>query len=125
MTDLLNQSCSACEIGAPLVPDDKQTELLKELDGWIINNSDISKLIKEFKLKNYEQSIAFTNLIADLAESQDHHPKITLEWGRVSIEWWSHKIRGLHMNDFICAAKSDEIFNALECYSYTVNLIAS
>ena len=113
MTDLLNQSCSACEIGAPLVPDDKQTELLKELDGWIIDHSDISKLIKEFKLNNYEQSIAFTNLIADLAESQDHHPKITLEWGRVSIEWWSHKIRGLHMNDFICAAKSDQIFNAL------------
>ncbi len=113
MTDLLNQSCSACEIGAPLVPDDKQTELLKELDGWIIDHSDISKLIKEFKLNNYEQSITFTNLIADLAESQDHHPKITLEWGRVSIEWWSHKIRGLHMNDFICAAKSDQIFNAL------------
>tara|TARA_B100001250_G_scaffold73234_1_gene59779 strand:+ start:13732 stop:14073 length:342 start_codon:yes stop_codon:yes gene_type:complete len=111
--DLLNQSCSACEIGAPLVPEDKQTDLLKELDGWIIDHSDISKLIKEFKLKNYEQSIAFTNLIADLAESQDHHPKITLEWGRVTLEWWSHKIRGLHMNDFICAAKSDEIFNAL------------
>ncbi len=113
MKDLLNQSCSACEIGAPLVPEDKQTDLLKELDGWIIDHSDISKLIKEFKLKNYEQSIAFTNLIADLAESQDHHPKITLEWGRVTLEWWSHKIRGLHMNDFICAAKSDEIFNAL------------
>ena len=113
MKDLLNQSCSACEIGAPLVPEDKQTDLLKELDGWIIDHSDISKLIKEFKLKNYEQSIAFTNLIADLAESQDHHPKITLEWGKVSLEWWSHKIKGLHMNDFICAAKSDEIFNAL------------
>ena len=113
MTDLLNQSCSACEIGAPLVPDDKQTELLKELDGWIINNSDISTLTKEFKFNNYEQSITFTNLIADLVESQDHHPKIILEWGRVSIEWWSHKIRGLHMNDFICAAKSDQIFKAM------------
>ena len=113
MKDLLNQSCSACEIGAPLVPEDKQTDLLKELDGWIIDHSDISKLIKEFKFNNYEQSITFTNLIADLAESQDHHPKITLEWGRVTLEWWSHKIRGLHMNDFICAAKSDEIFNAL------------
>ena len=66
-----------------------------------------------FKLNNYEQSIRFANLIATLAESQDHHPKITLEWGSVSIEWWSHKIKGLHMNDFICAAKSDEIFDAL------------
>ena len=113
MRKLSNETCSACEIGAPLVPHDEQLELLKGLDGWIIDNSDISKLIKEFQLNNYEKSVTFANLIADLAESQDHHPKIILEWGRVSIEWWSHKIKGLHMNDFICAAKSDEIFNTL------------
>lgn len=113
MTELSKKTCSACEIGAPLVPHDQQIELLQELDGWIIDNSDISKLIKEFKFNNYEQSIRFTNLIADLAEEHDHHPKITLEWGRVSVEWWLHKIAGLHMNDFICAAKSDEIFDAL------------
>ena len=113
MTELSKGTCSACEIGAPLVPLKQQKELLKDLDGWIIDNSDISKLVKEFKFNNYEHSIAFTNLIADLAESQDHHPKITLEWGCVSLEWWSHKIMGLHMNDFICAAKSDEIFDAL------------
>ena len=112
MTELSEKTCSACEIGAPLVRHDQQIDLLKELDGWIINNSDISKLIKEFKFDNYEQSIRFTNLIADLAEVQDHHPKITLEWGKVNLEWWSHKIKGLHMNDFICAAKSDEIFYA-------------
>ena len=114
MTKLAKEICSACEIGAPLVPHDQQMELLNDLDGWIIDTLDISRLIKEFKLNNYEQSIRFANLIADLAESQDHHPKITLEWGCVSIEWWSHKIKGLHMNDFICAAKSDEIFNALK-----------
>ena len=113
MTDLSRETCSACEIGAPLVPHDQQMELLNDLAGWIIDNADIPKLTKEFKLNNYEQSIAFTNLIADLAESQDHHPIITLEWGSVCLEWWSHKIMGLHMNDFICAAKSDEIFDAL------------
>ena len=113
MTELSKGTCSACEKGAPLVPHNQQKELLKDLDGWVIDNSDISKLVKEFKFNNYEHSIAFTNLIADLAESQDHHPKITLEWGSVSLEWWSHKIKGLHMNDFICAAKSDGIFDAL------------
>ena len=112
MKELSEKTCSACEIGAPLVPHDQQIDLLKELDDWIIDNSDISKLIKEFKFDNYEQSIRFTNLIANLAEAQDHHPKITLEWGKVNLEWWSHKIKGLHMNDFICAAKSDEIFHA-------------
>ena len=113
MTELSKKTCSACEIGAPLVPHYQQIDLLKDLDGWVIDDSDISKLIKEFQFNNYEQSISFTNLIADLAEAEDHHPKITLEWGRVTLEWWSHKIKGLHMNDFICAAKSDENFHAL------------
>ena len=111
MTILSQQTCSACEIDAPLVPNDKQIQLLDDLDGWEIDHSDTSKLIKEFKFINYEDSVKFANLIVDLAESQDHHPKITLEWGSVNLEWWSHKIKGLHMNDFICAAKSDELFN--------------
>ena len=56
----------------------------------------------------------FYNMIAELAEEEDHHPKIILEWGLVTLQWWSHKIKGLHMNDFICAAKSDEIYNSFE-----------
>ena len=112
MTELAKETCSACEIGAPLVPHHQQIELLNDLDGWIIDNADISKLKKEFKLNNYEQSVKFANLISELAESQDHHPRIILEWGVVSIEWWSHKIKGLHMNDFICAAKSDNIYTS-------------
>jgi len=57
--------------------------------------------------------VSFTNKIADLAEAEDHHPKIVLEWGSVKLEWWSPKIKGLHLNDFICAAKSDKVFNSL------------
>ena len=63
MTELSKKTCSACEIGAPLVPHDQQIDLLKDLDGWVIDDSDISKLIKEFQFNNYEQSISFTNLI--------------------------------------------------------------
>ena len=55
MTELAKETCSACEIGAPLVPHDQQIELLNDLDGWIIDTLDISKLKKEFKLNNYEQ----------------------------------------------------------------------
>ena len=65
MTDLSGKTCSACEIGAPLVPDDQQTKLLKDLDDWTIDHSDTSKLTKQFTLKNYEQSVRFANLIAD------------------------------------------------------------
>ena len=61
--------------------------------------------------KNFSSAVQFTNKIADLAEQEDHHPAILLEWGKVEVTWWTHKILGLHMNDFIAAAKTDLIFN--------------
>ena len=114
MNYLLEKKCTACELGAPLVPDEDQIELLKDLKGWMIDKSDISKLVKTFHFSNYLTTLNFINLIGELSESEDHHPKITFEWGKVSLEWWSHKIKGLHMNDFICAAKSDEIYTSLK-----------
>ena len=113
MRNLLNQSCEACEIGAPLVPEHEQEMLLVDLEGWIIDRSKNSKLVSEYKFKSYADASRFVTLIVDLAEFEDHHPKITLEWGLVVLEWWSHKIKGLHMNDFICAAKSNELFQSL------------
>jgi len=114
MNTLLEKKCTACELGAPLVPDKDQIELLKDLDSWLIDKSDIPKLVKTFKFSNYLKTLNFVNLIAKLAESEDHHPRITFEWSTATIEWWSHKIEGLHMNDFICAAKSDEIYTSLK-----------
>ena len=112
---LKESKCEACTIGAPLVSDHEAVELLKELDNWKIELHDnIKQLVKQFKFSNYEDSVRFCRKVADLAESEDHHPKMTVEWGKVSLEWWSHKIEGLHMNDFICAAKSDEIFLTVE-----------
>ena len=113
MTRLLDKKCTACELGAPLVPNEQQKDLLKDLEGWLIDSADILKLVKTFQFSNYAETINFVNLIAKLSEDEDHHPKITVEWGRVCIEWWSHKIEGLHMNDFICAAKSDELFSKI------------
>ena len=110
MNSLLEKKCTPCELGAPIVPDEDQILLLKDLDGWLLDKSETPKLIKVFKFTNYANTINFVDSIAGLAESEDHHPKITLEWGIVCIEWWSHKIEGLHMNDFICAAKSDKIY---------------
>ena len=81
-----------------------------ELDGWVIeSDSGINQLTKTYKFSNYADSVNFSNKVADLAESEDHHPKIVLEYGSVEVSWWSHKIKGLHKNDFICAAKTDLI----------------
>ena len=102
--------CEACTIDAPLVSDSEAKVLLLELDGWVIeSDSGINQLIKTYKFSNYAESVNFSNKVADLAESEDHHPKIVLEYGSVEVSWWSHKIKGLHKNDFICAAKTDLI----------------
>ena len=113
MPDLTDKKCEACTIDAPLVNSVDYPELLKELEGWSIEEESINKLVKTFNFAIYTDSVSFTNKIADLADSEDHHPKIILEWGSVKLEWWSHKIKGLHLNDFICAAKSDKIFKSL------------
>ena len=107
---LKESKCEACTIDAPLVSDSEAKVLLLELDGWVIeNDSGINQLIKTYKFSNYAESVNFSNKVADLAESEDHHPKIVLEYGSVEVSWWSHKIKGLHKNDFICAAKTDLI----------------
>ena len=107
---LKESKCEACTIDAPLVSDSEAKVLLLELDDWVIeSDSGINQLIKTYKFSNYAESLDFSNKVADLAESEDHHPKIILEYGSVEVSWWSHKIKGLHKNDFICAAKTDLI----------------
>ena len=107
---LKESKCEACTIDAPLVSDSEAEGLISELDGWVIERgSGIDQLVKTYKFSNYAESLDFSNKVADLAESEDHHPKIVLEYGSVEVSWWSHKIKGLHKNDFICAAKTDLI----------------
>ena len=107
---LKESKCEACTIDAPLVSDSEAKVLLLELDGWVIkSDSGINQLIKTYKFSNYAESVNFLNKVADLAESEDHHPKIVLEYDSVEVSWWSHKIKGLHKNDFICAAKTEII----------------
>ena len=113
MSDLTDKKCEACTIDAPLVNPVKYPDLLKELENWSIKEESTNKLVKAFNFANYADSVSFANKVVDLAEAEDHHPKIVLEWGSVTIEWWSHKINGLHMNDFICAAKTDQMFKDL------------
>ena len=111
MTNLTKQKCEACTIDAPLVDEKRFTELLKELDGWEIIYEDINILSKTYSFDNYEDSVKFATDIVKLSEDEDHHPSILLEWGSVRVQWWSHKIKGLHMNDFICAAKTETLIN--------------
>ncbi len=110
MSDLVKQKCEACRADAPRVTDDELPDLLKQIPDWQpITTESVLKLNKIFNFKNYAEAISFTNKIAELAEEEDHHPAILLEWGKVEVTWWTHKIGGLHKNDFIAAAKTDQL----------------
>ena len=107
LSDLTSQNCEACTIDAPKVTKEESNELMNTLDSWIILNEGFDYLEKIFTFDNYEKAVDFSNDVAALADSEDHHPLIILEWGKVTVKWWSHKNNGLHKNDFICAAKTD------------------
>ena len=106
-SDLTSQKCEACTIDAPKVTKEESNELMQTLDNWIILNNGFDYLEKIFTFDNYEKAVDFSNDVAALADIEDQHPLIILEWGKVTVKWWSHKINGLHKNDFICAAKTD------------------
>ena len=108
MNDLSSQSCEACQI-APKVPQNQIQILLSEINDWVLIEKPINKIQKVFTFKSYKDSVDFSNKVASLADDEDHHPQIVLEWGKVTVIWWSHKIEGLHKNDFICAAKTDKL----------------
>ena len=74
-----------------------------ELDG-------IKRLRRVFSAHDFAEALEFTNRVGELADEQGHHPALLTEWGKTTITWWTHKIRGLHGNDFIMAAKSDELY---------------
>jgi 4a-hydroxytetrahydrobiopterin dehydratase len=111
MSALAVEKCEVCRAGASKVTDEELAELMSKLSDWSVKKrNDISILEKTFKLKNYKKSVTFTNKVADMAEEEKHHPEILLEWGKVTVTWWTHTINGLHKNDFICAAKTDVLF---------------
>jgi 4a-hydroxytetrahydrobiopterin dehydratase len=111
MKNLSSFKCVACRGGEPTLTDAEIAELHPQVPEWQIREVDgVKRLERVFKLKNFVEALAFTNKIGVIAEEEDHHPLIITEWGRVTVQWWSHKIKGLHKNDFIMAAKTDELF---------------
>ena len=112
MSRKLSQStCEACRADALVLSEKEIEDLLPQISSWtVFEQEGIKRLVCSFAFLSYEDSIKFTNQVAKLAEEEDHHPEILLEWGKVTVTWWSHKIKGLHKNDFICASKTDLLF---------------
>ena len=112
MFDLSKQSCEACRADAPKISDEDLKLMMPNIPDWeVVVVDDVMQLSREFGFKNFEQALAFTNRVGEIAEADDHHPAILTEWGKVTVTWWSHKIRGLHKNDLIMAARTDEVIS--------------
>src|SRR5213078_2900735 len=88
-------------------------ELQPQVPDWELLDVDgVKRLRRSFAFDGFAPALAFTNAVGALAEEEGHHPALLTEWGRVTVSWWTHKIRGLHRNDFVMAAKTDELYHS-------------
>jgi 4a-hydroxytetrahydrobiopterin dehydratase len=111
MDRLNQQSCEACRADAPEISDQELKSLMPQIPDWgVVVVDGVMQLRREFDFSNFERAMAFSNRVGDIAEAEGHHPAILTEWGRVTVSWWSHKIGGLHRNDLIMAARTDEVY---------------
>ena len=109
MTKLKNQACSACSPDSALVTTQQVIELMPQVPEWQLLEVDgVQRLERLFSFTNFADALVFTNKIGEIAEQVGHHPMLVTEWGRVKVAWWTHKINGVHVNDFIMAARTDE-----------------
>ena len=112
MLPLAQQVCVPCRGGLPPLTQTEIDQLSPLVPDWqVVTREGIARLERLFSFKNFAQALAFTNQVGEIAESADHHPVIVTEWGKVTVTWWTHAIKGLHRNDFIMAAKVDRLLN--------------
>jgi 4a-hydroxytetrahydrobiopterin dehydratase len=106
---LIGQRCVACRAGEPTVTDAEMGILLPQVPDWeVVELDGVKRLRRAFRFPDFVRALAFTDRVGELAEEQGHHPALLTEWGRTTVTWWTHKIKGLHRNDFIMAAKTDQ-----------------
>ena len=111
MSELSEMKCTACRGDEPTLTDAEIAGLRPQVPEWqVVQREGIKRLERVFKFGNFAQALAFTNKVGEQAEEEGHHPALLTEWGKVTVTWWTHKIGGLHQNDFIMAARTDELF---------------
>ncbi|HSM23658.1 MAG TPA: 4a-hydroxytetrahydrobiopterin dehydratase [Anaerolineaceae bacterium] len=112
MSLLKEMKCEPCRGNEPTVTEEEMTDLKPKVPEWeIIEQDGVKRLRRVFKFDNFAKALAFTNQVGEIAEDEGHHPELVTEWGKVTVTWWTHKIGGLHHNDFIMAAKTDDQYS--------------
>lgn len=110
MKDLLNMPLTECLPDTPRMTPPEIAAFMDQLPGWeIAVVGGIQRLTRSFDFEDFKVALAFTNRVGAIAEADNHHPEILTEWGKVTVTWWTYTIKGLHVNDFILAAKTDQV----------------
>ena len=110
MSGLTEASCVPCRGGVPALGDAEIAELLPQVAGWqVVERDGVKRLSREYAFPDFRGAMAFAVEVGELAEREGHHPDLHVAWGRVGVDIWTHKIRGLHRNDFVLAAKIDRL----------------
>lgn len=111
MKDLLTHKCVPCEKGGEKMDRKEIESYLAQISGWnLVVKNDMEVLEKSFKFKNFITALEFTNKIGEISEEHWHHPTLVTDWGKVTVTWVTHKIKGLHVNDFSMAARTDRAY---------------
>ena len=111
MINYSEKICEACLPDADPATNQEISEFLSNNSDWCLDEtSEVKKIERTYKFKNFEDALEFTNLVGEIAEVEGHHPQIITEWGSVLVRWWSHKIGNIHLNDLILAARCDQRF---------------
>src|SRR6185295_5431584 len=111
MSDLSEGACVPCRGGIPPMTSSEAEGLRSQVSDWRITERDgVLRIEREFRFKDFRQALDFAVQVGELAEREQHHPDLHVAWGKVVVETWTHKIKGLHQNDFILAAKTDRIY---------------
>ena len=105
---LSEKTCVPCRGGTPPLAPGEAEAFGEQLPEWALTH-DATRIERDFKFANFAEAIGFVNKVGDLAEAEGHHPDITFGWGYANIVLYTHKIKGLHENDFIMAAKIDRL----------------
>lgn len=111
-TELTRKKCTPCSGDTPPLSDDEIERLKKKVPGWNVTSE--HKLVKQFQCDDFMDAVDFVNRVAEIAEEEDHHPSIAIDYKRVTFTIWTHAIDDLSENDFILAAKIDEAFEERE-----------
>ncbi|ACB51576.1 putative pterin-4-alpha-carbinolamine dehydratase [Crocosphaera subtropica ATCC 51142] len=107
---LTQRQCTACTGDSSPVSEEDIKQLKPQIPDWKIEDENGQlRLVRTYEFSNFKKALAFTQKIGDKAEEEGHHPSLLTEWGKVTVIWWTHAINGLHENDFIMAAKTDQI----------------